>query len=75
MASKKNTRGANPTEAAFMADNDVIANQRTILENQKTMLANQKTIVENQEVIKKNQASLNRILKNQEEILALLKKR
>jgi hypothetical protein len=57
-----------------MADNDVLANQKTILENQATILTNQKTILDNQASIAKNQAALDQILKNQELILAALKK-
>lgn len=50
-----------------MAEADVISNQLQILENQKQ-------IKENQEVIKSNQDKLDTILKNQQEILALLRK-
>jgi hypothetical protein len=71
-----------------LSENDVLANQKHILENQKAILANQdaikdnqhaiketqKVIVENQGSIKKNQESLDLILKNQQQILALLKK-
>jgi hypothetical protein len=71
-----------------LSEHDVLANQKHILENQKAILANQdaikdnqhaikdtqKIIVENQGAIKKNQESLDVILKNQHEILALLKK-
>jgi hypothetical protein len=64
-----------------MSENDVIANQKSILKNQNEIIANQTKIKSNQEAIKKNQAtilrnqgSLNTILKNQKQILALLKK-
>jgi hypothetical protein len=64
-----------------MSENDVIANQKRILKNQKEIIANQTRIKSNQEAIKKNQGtilknqgSLNTILKNQRQILALLKK-
>lgn len=64
-----------------MSENDVIANQKRILKNQKEIIANQTQIKSNQEAIKKNQAtilknqgSLNTILKNQKQMLALLKK-
>jgi hypothetical protein len=71
-----------------MSDHEVIANQKTILdhqasilENQKTILShqgtileNQKTILHNQASIEKNQGALDRILENQKEILAALKK-
>jgi hypothetical protein len=57
-----------------MAEADVISNQHQILENQKQILANQKEIKDNQQMIKKNQDKLDRILSNQLEILALLKK-
>lgn len=57
-----------------MAETDVIANQRVILENQKPILANQELIKENQELIKKNQEKLAIIVRNQEQILSLLKK-
>jgi hypothetical protein len=64
-----------------MSENDVIANQKRILNNQKEIIANQTKIKSNQEAIKRNQAtilknqgSLNTIIKNQKQILALLKK-
>jgi hypothetical protein len=64
-----------------MSENDVISNQKQILRNQKEILANQKQIKANQDTIKKNQATilknqgtLNTILKNQKQILALLNK-
>ena len=64
----------------IMPESDVIANQ-LILENQQSILANQDAIkanqVEikaNQETIQKNQETLDTIVRNQEEILALLKK-
>jgi len=50
-----------------MSETDVIANQKTIMDNQAKILANQ-------EIIKSNQATLDKILKNQERILALLQK-
>jgi hypothetical protein len=61
-------------ERENMADNDVLANQKTILDNQATILSNQKTILDNQGAITKNQAALDEILKNQALILAALKK-
>ena len=57
-----------------MAETDVIANQQVILENQKLILANQEQIKDNQEIIKKNQEKLDIIIRNQEQILASLKK-
>jgi len=64
-----------------MAETEVLGNQKQILENQATILANQgdikknqQAILANQETIKKNQQSLDLILKNQEKILALLRK-
>jgi hypothetical protein len=71
-----------------MSEQDVLANQKHILENQKAILANQEaikgnqhaikdnqtSILDNQGAIKKNQESLDLILKNQQQILALLKK-
>jgi hypothetical protein len=64
-----------------MADQTVVNNQKQILKNQKEILSNQRQIKANQETIKKNQASilknqnsLNTIVKNQQQILALLKK-
>ena len=57
-----------------MSENDVIANQKSILHNQQAILANQDTIKANQAAILKNQDTLNTIVKNQEQILALLKK-
>jgi len=57
-----------------MSENEILSNQKIILENQTTIVANQKAILENQDTIKSNQASLNAILKNQELILAALKK-
>ena len=41
-----------------MADNDVLANQKTILDHQAQILANQKTILDNQAAIKQNQDAL-----------------
>jgi len=57
-----------------MADHDVLANQKTILDHQAQILANQKTILDNQAAIKRNQDALQEIIKNQEKILAALKK-
>jgi hypothetical protein len=64
-----------------MSEQTVISNQKQILKNQKTILSNQAQIKANQDTIKKNQASilknqasLNTIIKNQQQILALLKK-
>jgi hypothetical protein len=64
-----------------MSERAVINNQKHILKNQKAILSNQGQIKANQGTIKKNQASilknqnsLNTIIKNQEQILALLKK-
>jgi hypothetical protein len=64
-----------------MSETAVITNQKRILKNQKGIIANQTKIKSNQETIKKNQGtilknqgSLNTILKNQKQILALLKK-
>jgi hypothetical protein len=64
-----------------MSEIAVIANQKRILKNQKEIIANQTKIKSNQEAIKRNQAtilknqgSLNTIIKNQKQILALLKK-
>ncbi len=70
-----------------MSEQEVIANQKTILdhqasilENQKTILShqgsileNQKTILHNQATIEKNQGARDEILKDQKEILAALK--
>jgi hypothetical protein len=57
-----------------MSENDVLANQKTILDHQATILANQKTILENQAAIKHNQDALQKIIENQERILAAIKK-
>jgi hypothetical protein len=69
-------------EMQTMPESDIIANQKQIIENQKTILSNQQhiqgnqeTIKADQEAIKKNQATLDIIVKNQEEIVALLKKK
>jgi hypothetical protein len=51
-----------------MAEQDILSNQKQILENQRAIL-------DNQEIIKQNQESLPLILKNQETILALLRKK
>lgn len=53
---------------------DVVANQKLILANQKDIKANQKIIKDNQATILRNQGLLNKVLANQEKILALLKK-
>jgi hypothetical protein len=67
--------------AEHMSESTVIANQKQILNNQKTIIANQKQIKSNQDTIKrnqgtilKNQGSLDTILKNQKQILALVRK-
>ena len=64
-----------------MADQEVVANQKTILshqasilENQKTILGHQASILHNQATIEKNQKSLDEILVNQKAILASIKK-
>ena len=57
-----------------MAEADVITNQKIILENQKLILANQEQIRQNQGIIQKNQEKLDIIIRNQEQILASLKK-
>lgn len=57
-----------------MSESKIVSNQKTILENQATIVANQKAILQNQDTIKSNQSLLNAILKNQELILAALKK-
>jgi hypothetical protein len=41
-----------------------------VIANQKTILQNQALILKGQEEIKKNQATLNVVVRNQEEILA-----
>jgi DNA-binding transcriptional regulator YhcF (GntR family) len=43
---------------------------KVVIANQKTILENQALILKGQEEIKKNQATLNVIVRNQEEILA-----
>jgi hypothetical protein len=65
----------------IMSEQEVVANQKTMLDHQATILENQKTIqghqgsiLENQKTILKNQDALQEILKNQKEILAALKK-
>jgi len=63
-----------PCQTPKMSEHDILANQKIILEHQQIILANQKAIQENQETIKQNQAALPQILKNQQEILALLRK-
>ena len=57
-----------------MSESEIVSNQKTILKNQATIIANQKAILQNQDAIKNNQSSLDKILKNQELILAALKK-
>lgn len=57
-----------------MPDTEVLANQKTILDHQAKILANQKTILDNQAAIKQNQDALQKIIENQEKILAALKK-
>jgi hypothetical protein len=73
---------------AQMSEQTVVSNQKQILKNQKNILSNQAQIKSNQDTIKKNQGiilknqgailknqtTLNTIIKNQQEILALLKK-
>jgi hypothetical protein len=67
---RQNPKGERDT----MAEADVLANQREILANQKQILGNQQQILDNQDVIKKNQEKLDIIIRNQEQILALVKK-
>jgi hypothetical protein len=50
-----------------MSESDIVANQKMIIENQATIL-------KNQEEIKKNQEALQLIIKNQEKILAAIRK-
>jgi hypothetical protein len=57
-----------------MAEDEVVSNQKLILNNQNSILANQKIIIDNQETIKRNQETLDEIVKNQQQILSLLKK-
>ena len=57
-----------------MSENEVLSNQKTILDHQAQILANQKTILDNQAAIKQNQDALQKIIQNQEKILASLKK-
>jgi hypothetical protein len=57
-----------------VSDTEIVSNQKTILQNQAAIIANQKSILQNQDAIKSNQSSLDAILKNQELILAALKK-
>jgi hypothetical protein len=56
-------------ERGDMADQEVVANQKTILSHQASILENQKTILHNQAAIEKNQKALDEILVNQKEIL------
>jgi hypothetical protein len=64
-------QAANPErrKRGNMSEQEVLANQKTILHNQATILENQKTILHNQASIEKNQKALDRILLNQKEIL------
>jgi hypothetical protein len=69
-------------EESPLPEQDVLANQQLILENQSTILANQQAIKGNQEAILANQKailgnqqSLDKILANQEKILALLQQK
>ena len=57
-----------------MSENEVLANQKTILDHQAQILKNQKTILDNQAAIKQNQDALQEIIQNQERILTALKK-
>ncbi len=57
-----------------MPDNEVLANQKTILDHQAKILENQKTILDNQAAIMQNQDALQKIIQNQERILEALKK-
>jgi hypothetical protein len=68
------TASGGPCHTPKMSEHDVLANQKLILENQQTIQENQKVIQKNQTIIKQNQQALPQILKNQEEILALLRK-
>ena len=54
-----------------MADNDVLANQKTILDHQAQSLGIEKTILDNQAAINWNQDALQEIIKNQEKILTI----
>jgi hypothetical protein len=45
-----------------MSENEVVANQKTILGHQASILENQKTLLQNQAAILKNQGTLNEIL-------------
>jgi hypothetical protein len=51
-----------------------VLSETEILANQKLILQNQATILKNQEEIKKNQATLELIVKNQEKILAAVRR-
>jgi len=53
----------------------IVKNQKTILSNQSAIVKNQKTILANQAAIKKNQSALERILQNQKLILAAVTKK
>jgi hypothetical protein len=53
--------------AQTLSETDVLANQKLILQNQALIL-------KNQEEIKKNQQTLDLIVKNQEQILAALRR-
>ena len=50
-----------------------VPSETEVLANQKTLLHNQTLILKNQEEIKKNQATLDVIVKNQENILAAVR--
>jgi hypothetical protein len=71
-----NRKRSKKKERGDMADQEVVANQKTILshqasilENQKAILSHQTSILHNQATIEKNQKSLDEILVNQKEIL------
>ena len=51
-----------------MADDKLLANQKTIIENQKKVFANQKKIEANQKTIAGNQKKLDQVLANQKRI-------
>jgi hypothetical protein len=64
-----NRKRSKKKERGDMADQEVVANQKTILSHQASILENQKTILHNQAAIEKNQKALDEILVNQKEIL------
>jgi hypothetical protein len=64
------TKNATKTERGAMPDQEVLANQKTILGHQASILENQKTILHNQAGILQNQKALEEILVNQKEILS-----